>query len=48
MTNVELYGNLPKISNIVRIRRRRFAGYCSGAENEPIRHLVFKDPEKYV
>jgi hypothetical protein len=48
MTNVELYGNLPKISNIVRMRRMRFAGHCSRAENQPFHYLVFKDFEKYV
>jgi hypothetical protein len=45
MTNVDLYENLPKISNMVRMR---FAGYCSRAENQPLHHLVFKDPEKYI
>jgi hypothetical protein len=49
MTNVEVcYGNLPKISNVVRMRRMRFARHCSRAENQPIHHLVFKDPEKYA
>jgi hypothetical protein len=30
------------------MRRMRFAGHYSRAENQPIHHLVFKDPEKYV
>jgi hypothetical protein len=46
MTNVELYGNLPKISTIVRMRRMRFAGHCFTADNQPIHHLDFKDTGK--
>jgi hypothetical protein len=30
------------------MRRKIFAEHCSTVENQPIHHLVFKDPEKYV
>ena len=35
MTNEELYGNLPKISQRIRLRRIRFAGHCFRSE-EPV------------
>jgi hypothetical protein len=38
MINVQLYGNLPK--NIARMKRMRYVGHCSTAENQPIHHLV--------
>jgi hypothetical protein len=48
MTNVDLYGSLHKISDIVRMRIMKFEGHCSWTGNQPIHHLLFKDPEKYV
>ena len=33
-TNDQLYGNIPKVSDIIRERRTRFAGHCWQSKNE--------------
>ena len=44
MTNEELYGNLPKISQRIRIRRTRFAGHCFRSE-EPVSKMILWAPK---
>ena len=42
-TNVELYGALPKISEVVKSRQVAFAGHCARYTDasHPIQHFVF-------
>ena len=44
ITNVDVYGDLPKISKVVTIRRVRFAGHCIRA-NQPVALLVLWEME---
>ena len=44
MTNEELYGNLPKISHRIQIRRTRFAGHCFRSE-EPVSKMILWAPK---
>ncbi|XP_072019802.1 uncharacterized protein [Amphiura filiformis] len=44
MTNVDLYGDLPKISHKIRERGIRFAGHCSRSE-EPASKMVHWMPK---
>ena len=37
----QIYGNLPKASDVVRMRRNRFAGHCVRAKEEIISDLLF-------
>ena len=45
MTNKELYGNLPKVSEKIRERRLRFAGHSCRNINEPISQLLLWKPK---
>ena len=40
-TREEIYGSLPKVSEVVRERRFNFAAHCSRRQNEPVSELVF-------
>ena len=44
MTNGELYGNHPKISQRIWLRRTRFAGYCFRSE-EPVSKMILWAPK---
>ena len=44
MTNKELYGKLPKVSEKIRERRLRFAGHSCRNINEPISQLLLWKP----
>ena len=37
----EIYGNLPKASDVVRMRKNRFAGHCLCAKEKIISNLLF-------
>ena len=45
MTNKELYGKLPKVSEKIRERRLRFAGHSCRKINEPISQLLLWKPK---
>ncbi len=45
VTNQELYGKLPKLSDKIRQRRVRFAGHCSRSTNESVSNLVHWTPK---
>ena len=45
-TREEIYGNLPKVSKVVRERRLNFAARCSRRRNEPVSELVFWMPSQ--
>ena len=45
LTNEQLYGNLPKISEKIRRRRLMFAGHCRRSEDEMVSKLVLWDPK---
>ena len=45
MTNKELYGDLPKLSQKIRERRGRFAGHCFRNKSEPVSRLVHWIPK---
>ena len=45
MTNKELYGDLPKLSQKIRERKGRFAGHCFGNKNEPVSSLIHWIPK---
>ena len=47
MTNKELYGDLPKLSQKIRERERRgrFAGHCFRNKNEPVSRLIHWIPK---
>ena len=50
-TNVELYGDLPKISDVVMRRQTAFAGHCVRCTDapQPVQHLVFWEaPAKFI
>ena len=45
MTNKELYGDLPKISDKIRERRARFAGHCFRRSDEAVTDLLHWIPK---
>ena len=45
VTNVELYGQLPRLSEKIRERRCRFAGHCFRSKSEPVSNLVNWKPK---
>ena len=45
-TREEIYGNLPKVSEVVRERCLNFAAHCSRRQNEPVSELVFWMPSQ--
>ena len=45
LTNQELYGDLPKLTDKIRQRRLRFAGYCSRNLQEPVSRLLHWTPK---
>jgi hypothetical protein len=47
MTKVELYGNLPKMSNMVQMRRLRSAEYYSRLKNQSV-YFISEEPGKYA
>ena len=50
-TNVEIYGDLPRISGVVKKRQIAFAGHCARCTNtpQPVQHLVFWEaPAKFI
>ena len=44
-TNDKLYGNIPKVSDIIRERRTRFAGHCWRSKNELASDLLLWIPK---
>ena len=44
ISNHELYGELPRVSQKIRERRCRFAGHCSRSTDEPVSKLLHWDP----
>ena len=46
MTNRELYGNLPKITETLRIRRLKFIGHSWRSKNELISKLLLWEPKQ--
>ena len=42
ITNEELYGNLPKISKVLKVRRLRFAGHCWRSNETAAQLLLWK------
>ena len=44
-TNKVLYGNLRKISNVIRERRLRFAGHIYRHDDQPVHQLLFWTPK---
>ena len=44
-TNKELYGNLPKITDTLMIRRLRFIGHCWRKKDEVISDLLLWEPK---
>ena len=44
ITNAVLYGDLPKISLVIKRRRLRFAGHCIRAIHQPVSQLVLRQP----
>ena len=45
LTNEQLYGNLPKITEKIRRRRLMFAGHCRRSENEMVSKVVLWEPK---
>ena len=45
-TREEIYGDLPKVSEVVRGRRLNFAAHCARRLNEPVSRLVFWCPQQ--
>ena len=45
ITNKELYGDLPKLSQKIRERRTRFAGHSYRSKNEPVAKLIHWTPK---
>ena len=45
ITNKELYGELPKLSDKIRESRLRFAGHCSRSQQEPVSKLLHWTPK---
>ena len=46
LTNEELYGNLPKISEVIREKRLKIAGHCVRHKEEIANQLVFWQPTR--
>ena len=46
LTNKQLYGNLPKLTEIVKERRLQLAGHCVRHEDEIAHHLVLWEPTR--
>ena len=46
-TNKELYGNLPKITDTLMIRRLRFIGHCWRRKDEVISVLLLWKPKHW-
>ena len=44
LTNRQLYGNLPPISNIIQVRRLQFAGHCYRSKNEVVNRVILWEP----
>ena len=44
-TNKVLYGNLRKITNVIRERRLRFAGHIYRHDDQPVHQLLFWTPK---
>ena len=44
MTNAELYGNIPRLSNTLLCNRLRFAGHCYRRLDQPIHLALFYNP----
>ena len=40
LTNRQLYGNLPPISSVIRVRRLQFAGHCYRSKNEVVNRMI--------
>ena len=45
MTNQQLYGDLPKITDKIRERRLRFAGHCCRSSDETVSRLLLWNPK---
>ena len=45
MTNQQLYGDLPKITDKIRERRLRFAGHCCRSSDETVSRLSLWNPK---
>ena len=43
ISNVDLYAGLPRISNVLLLRKLHFAGHCQRATFQPISDLLFWD-----
>ena len=48
MTNVELYGELSKVSELIQKRRLKLAGHCARHEKEMASQLVLWQPKHGV
>ena len=44
-TNENLYQDLPKLSQKIKLRRLKFAGHCARASDQPISNLLFWTPQ---
>ena len=44
-TNQELYGHIPKLSDVIKERRTRFAGHCWRSKNELASDLLLWTPK---
>ena len=45
MTNKDLYGDMPKVSDKIRERRARFAGHCFRGSKELVHKLIHWIPK---
>ena len=45
MTNVELYEDLPKITDVIKHQRTRFSGHCWRSKGEVISQLLLWEPD---
>ena len=43
-TKIRLYGNIPPLTSIIRIRRKRFAGHCYRSEEEIVKNVLLWTP----
>ena len=46
VSNIELYGDIPRLSITISQRRLRFSGHCFRAENQPVTKLLFWTPQQ--
>jgi len=44
ISNITLYGSLPRISSTLQSRRLQFAGHCFRRAEEPIHSVLFFEP----